>query len=274
LSIVDKSLGNEHPIHGFVMLFEALIEVEVERRGLPKDSREPAQISVNTHEMIKALKPYGGTVPALGEEAKKLPTLGQTTMLQPDRLLEFLENHLTTCASEDFWKQQPASSQYPFFGLSINIAHLRTLNARIASGGRIINEDLMTLENLLRDALGVRNTELAEMISRIDTKNEPKTVLNQMAGVVSHYYFGKRQLFDGGTNEYYEGRLINLNRNPEKILSALRTAGDAGELIGTLEQALSESIAGTDFKKPLIVQQFADTAKAMAEPEQPLIFHP
>ena len=72
-------------------------------------------------------------------------------MPEADKLFDFMAHHFATCSSDDYWSQRDVQSQYEFFGLSVNIAHLKMLAAEIDGGGEITDADIHMLASLLKD---------------------------------------------------------------------------------------------------------------------------
>jgi hypothetical protein len=269
LSAISQTHGNPSQLYGFASGFVGILMAEAEKRHVPSALElksftldDPAK-----QDLVKILRAVDAA-PALSA-AQDLPTDGSDRP-QADKLFDLMEHHFATCSSDEFWSQDSVRGQYEFFGLSMNIAHLKMLAARIAGGGAIAGADLDMLKRLLKDSDGRPNTELAGVISKIDTEAEPQEVLRDLAAIVRQYYFGERQLFDGGTREYYKGKLLNLNRGAGKVLTDLETANEAGAMIAALEAAFGHSILGTDFTQKLVARSF----ETIAAPEQPLIFHP
>src|SRR4029078_6887818 len=125
--------------------------------------------------------------------------------------------------------------------------------ARIDGGGGITEADIQMLARLLKDSDGKTITERATEIAKIDAKAEPALkVLQQMATIVSHYYFAQRPLFDYGTGEYHTGEWLNLPGKALQDLTRLEEADKAEALIGALAVAFGNAISDTDFNKELV----------------------
>jgi hypothetical protein len=275
LSAIAQTHGNPSALHGFASGFVGVLMAEAEKRHLPS-TFEPKPFALDdpaNQQLIGRLRALDAG-PALSA-AQDLPIAGRVP--EADKLFDFMAHHFATCSSDDYWSQRDVQSQYEFFGLSVNIAHLKMLAARIDGGGEITDADIHMLASLLKDSDGKPNTELAGEIASIDTKaGPPQTVLHRMAAIVRDYYFAERPLFDFGTGESYTGRLVNLNRGAGRDLANLAAADKADALIGALDVAFRHAVADTDFSKDLVVKSFAAIAArgAPAPPEAPLIFHP
>jgi hypothetical protein len=270
LSAISQTHGNPSELYDFAQKISDLITVHVRMRDMKADDIKPKPFNLDDErngELVKILRALDAG-PALSA-AQDLSLFGRG-LPEPGKLFDLMENHFATCSSDEFWSQVSVQSQYEFFGLSMNIAHLKMLAARIAGGGTITGADLDVLQRLLKDSDGKPNTELAADVTRIDTKIEPQKVLYRMAAIVRQYYFGERQLYDWGTQQHYTGRLVNPSRDAVQDLAKLEAANNVSALISALEDVFRNSIGDTDFTKHLVVQSF----KAVVAPEHHLIFHP
>ena len=149
LSAISQTHGNPSALHDFAAGFVGLLLVEATKHEMTK-SIEPKPFDLNDPEnkpMIRSLCALDAG-PALAT-ALELPTPGRT----PDasKLFALMRNHFATCSSDDFWSLSGVTSQYELFGLSINIAFLQILAARVAGGGKLTDADIHMLARLLKD---------------------------------------------------------------------------------------------------------------------------
>ena len=226
LSAISQTHGNPSALHGFTTGFVGVLMAEAEKRHLPSRSN-PSPSHWTTRRTSHWSGGSARLTPALLYRLHRIcPLTGRT--LDANGLFDFMGAHFATCSSDDFWSLHDVKSQYEFFGLSLNIAHLQMLAARIAGGGTITEADIHMLARLLKDSEGKPDAGLAGEIAKIDTKADPPQVLDRMAAIVRDYYFGERDLFDPGMQGIPQGKLVNLGRNSGPDLAKLASADTAG----------------------------------------------
>jgi hypothetical protein len=280
LTAIAEIHGNPSELHDFATGVARDLTAEMHKRGMRADEIKPKPFDM-THpdnaDIVAALDRL--TPKRVQERARNLPLRDSsaTSRLdvkpEPKAFFDLLADHRELFESSTFWSHEYARLNSDTLGLALSIVHLRDLSRNIGADRKITAWERQSLSQMLKITTGEPDPIFAAEMMKVDLNEEPREALLAMASIVAKYFIEVREQDDGfGTTAKFS--IVNLEHGAraetDKHLAGAYASGDPVEVIKALEYGCEAFLRTNGFHKI----HFVEPLEAMAEPEQPLIFHP